>query len=83
MKDNIIVQFENKRTGEECDLEIPLTITANELIYALNTGMHLGIHLEEVSQCYLTSENPIALLKGNQLLKDYGLHDGTKIIFTR
>ena len=29
------------------------------------------------------AENPIALLKGDILLKDFGIHEGTKICFNR
>lgn len=83
MGNKIIMQFEREKTGENFDIEIPLHITANELIHALNKGLNLGINLADVSQCYLKTENPIALLKGDITLEEFGLHDGTKICFTR
>lgn len=83
MGKKIIMQFEREKTGENFDIEIPLHITANELIQALNRGLNLGINLADVSQCYLKTENPIALLKGDITLEEFGLHDGTKICFTR
>ncbi len=83
MKDKIIVEFVKTKTGESMDIEIPVTITANELIYALNKALHLGISMEDVSQGYLITENPIVLLKGDLLLEEYGLHDGTRIYFNR
>lgn len=83
MGNKIIMQFERDKTGENFDIEIPLHITANELIHALNKGLNLGINLADVSQCYLKTENPIALLKGDITLEEFGLHDGTKICFTR
>lgn len=83
MKNNIIVLFERSKTGERIDIEVPLKITANELLVALNRGLHLGIDLTDVSQCYLTTENPIALLKGDVLLEEFGVHEGTKICFNR
>ena len=32
--------------------------------------------------CYLKSENPIALLRGNKTLAEYGIRNGTLINFT-
>lgn len=66
----------------EVDLEIPLDISANELVIALNTAFALGIDTTDVKNCYLKSENPIALLKGNKLLADFGIHNGTMIYIT-
>ena len=64
------------------DLEIPLTISANELVEALNTAYELGIDVSHIKNCYLKSENPIALLKGNKTLAEYGIRNGSVIIFT-
>lgn len=83
MKEKVVLQFERLKTGEKMDIEVPLQITANELLYSLNQGLHLGIDLNDITQCYLTSENPIALLKGDVLLEEYGVHEGTKICFNR
>ena len=83
MKDKVIIQFENAKKGESFDLEVPTTITANELLHSLNQGLQLGLNLSNSSQCYLTSENPIALLKGDVVLEEFGIHDGTKILFNR
>lgn len=81
MKNKIIVVFERIGTNEEYDIEVPLNITANELLHGLNEGLRLGLDLEDSKQCYLCTENPIALLKGNIMLSEFNLHDGTKIIF--
>lgn len=83
MDEKIIMQFVWMNTQQSIDIEVPLNITANELLYGLNQGLHLGLHLDDVSQCYLTTENPIALLKGDVLLSEFQVHDGTKICFTR
>ena len=83
MKNTVIVQFEQSHIGECIDIEVPLAITANELLVALNQGLHLGIDLTDVSQCYLTTENPITLLKGDVLLEECGIREGTKICFNR
>lgn len=79
MSNTIIMIFE--KNDESFDIEVPLDITANELLYGLNEGLHLGINLEDSTQCYLCTENPIALLKGNVLLSEYGLHNGTRICY--
>lgn len=64
------------------DLEIPLDITANELVLALNTAYGLGIDTSDIKNCYLKAENPIALLKGNKTLAQFGIRDGSLIAFT-
>lgn len=63
------------------DIEIPLDITANELIIALNSAYKLGMNTEDMSLCYLRSENPIALLKGTKTLLEFGLHHATVIYY--
>lgn len=81
MKNSVIMIFDYKRMNRCIDIEVPLNITANELIYGLNKGLNLGINIDDVSQCYLCTENPIALLRGDELLEKYGLRNGTIIRF--
>lgn len=83
MKEKVILQFQREQNGEKFDIEVPLSITANELLYSLNQGLQLGLNLSDVSQCYLITENPIALLKGDISLEEFGIHDGTIICFNR
>ncbi len=64
------------------DLEIPLSISANELVLALNTAYELDIDISDIKNCYLKAENPIALLKGNKTLAEYGLRNGSVINYT-
>ena len=63
-------------------IDIPLNISANELVIALNSASELGIDTSAVKKCYLKSENPIALLRGNKELKEFGLRNGTIIYYT-
>ena len=56
--------------------------TVSELVNALNVAFELGIDTSNIINCFLQAENPIALLKGNKLLSDYGLRNGTVINFT-
>lgn len=82
MGNKAIVIFKMYKRNIEVDLEIPLDITANDLVNALNTAYELGIDTNNVKNCYLKAENPIALLKGNRLLSDFGVRNGTVINFT-
>lgn len=70
------------RQQKKYDLEIPLDITANELIVALNSAYQLGIDFNSGLRPYLKTENPIAFLQGDTLLKDYRLRNGTIINYT-
>ncbi len=80
-KGTAIVRFRNVKSKRELDLDIPLDISANELIIALNEAYELGIDLSNVRKCYLKSENPIALLRGNKTLDEFGIHHGSIIYY--
>lgn len=80
--DTAIVIFNIKRRNFTVDLEVPLHISANDLVHALNTAYSLGIPVSNMKNCYLKAENPIALLKGNKTLAEFGLRNGSVINFT-
>lgn len=79
MEGNVIVIFCYK--NKQVDVEIPLNISANELIYALNSGFELGMDIRNPKNCFLRSENPIRLLRGEKTLDDFGIRNGTTIFF--
>lgn len=79
-KANIIFNIHRRKISVY--LEIPLNITANELVVALNSAYNLNINIYDIKNCYLKAENPIALLKGNKTLAEYGIRNGTIINFT-
>ena len=81
-KETIVVTFKHLKNKQEVDLDIPLAITANELVIALNTAYDLGIDVSDIKKCYLQAENPIALLRGNKTLDEFGLRNGSKIYYT-
>lgn len=83
MEDSAIVEFYNKKTNQVVELEIPLGITASDLALALNETYSLGMDTENVFSCYLVSENPIAFLRGNKMLSEYGIRNGSRIIYAR
>lgn len=81
MRDNIIMIFKNNVTGISMDIEVPKTITANDLIYGLNKGLEMGININDASECYLCAKNPRVLVKGNKSLEELGLRNGTTIMY--
>ena len=82
MEKSAIVIFKIHKRNFETDLEIPLDITVNDLVNALNIAFDLEIDVSNAKNCYLKTENPIALLKGNVLLSEFGVRQGTIINFT-
>ncbi len=81
-KETAIVIFNILKRNVSVDLEIPLDITANELVIALNTAYRLGIDTSDIKNCYLKAENPIILLRGNKTLAEFGLRNGSSINYT-
>ena len=80
--DTAIVILNIIKRNFSVDIEIPLDISANELVIALNTAYELGIDTANIKNCYVKSENPIALLKGNKTLAEFGLRNGSVINIT-
>lgn len=77
MEDSIVVVLKiNKR---KCDIEIPLDITARELVVGLNSAYELNIDTNNIKNCYLKVENPIMLLRGNMLLRESSIRNGSVI----
>ena len=83
MADKIIMILDILKTNEQHDVEVPLDISADDLVVALTNAYGLNINLDDIGQRYVKTENPIRLLKGRKLLKDYDLKNGTRIIITR
>lgn len=83
MTEKAVIQFTNMQKKQRVELEIPINITANDLIIALNQAFGLGMDIENIFNCYLVAENPIACLKGNKLLSEFGVCNGTHIIHAR
>lgn len=81
-KDRIVVVLHMHKQGRTIDLDIPLDISAYELIKGLNDGLKLGLDTGDITKCHLKTENPIAFLKGNKSIRDYGLRNGTIINYT-
>lgn len=82
MDDKIVVIFNLIRKSISVDIEIPIDITTRELLIGLNYAFDLGIDTSDIKKCYLKAENPIALLRGNKQLREYGLRNGSIINYT-
>jgi uncharacterized ubiquitin-like protein YukD len=81
-QETAIIIFNITQRDFTVDLEIPLDISANDLVHALNIAYELNIDTSNIRNCYLKAENPIALLKGHKTLAEFGLHNGSIINFT-
>ena len=81
-KEKAIIIFNIIKRNFTADLEIPLDITANDLVTALNEAYKLDIDTSDIKNCYLKAERPISLLKGNKTLAEFGVRNGTEIYFT-
>lgn len=77
MKDKIVlvVIFLERNISEE--LEVPVDISADELILALNQIYELNLNPERVFSYYLKADNPKVLLQGQRKLKEFGVRNGT------
>ena len=82
-KERVIIRFVAPKKNLSCDVDVPLDITANDLVIGLNSAYHLGIDVSDVRQCYLICENPVALIKGKRMLGEYGVRDGSLITYDR
>lgn len=77
-----IIIFNIVRKNTSVDLEVPLDISANELVTALNTAYEIGIDTTDIKNCYLKAEKPVALLRGNRTLREFGIRNGSIINYT-
>ena len=76
----IILELRLLGRQEHYDVEVSEDISAFELVKGLNEAYDLGIDANDIGKCFVRAANPIALLKGDKKLYEYGLHNGTVII---
>lgn len=82
MTDSVVVIFKSIEKKISVDLEVPLYITARELVVGLNNAYDLGIDVNDIKKCYLKVDNPVMLLRGNMLLRDAGIRNGSIISYS-
>lgn len=80
MDNKVVVMIKMANNPGVFDIEIPLNITANELIYGLKQAFNLAINMDNPDECFLRMENPIGILHGDTLLSEYGIRNGSTII---
>ena len=81
-REKAIILFKQCKSGQIFDLEVPLDITANEFVLAMNSAYRLNIDTSDIKNCFLSAENPIVLLRGNKTLAEFGVRNGTVINFS-
>lgn len=81
-QDRAIITVNLIKQGTSQDLEVPLDISANELCEAL-FHHYFPEYEGDAEQFFLRSERPIALLRGEKALREYGIRDGSVINITR
>ena len=77
--DKAIITLKIQNTNEEYELEIPTNITVKELCNALNRALRLEERNIDISNYYIKTFNPLSFIKGRDILKDYGIRNGTII----
>lgn len=81
-REKAIIVFNVPNKNISVDLEVPLDITATELVNALNSAYHLGIDTTNIKNCYLKAENPITLLRGSKTLAEFEIRNGSVITYS-
>lgn len=81
-KKTAVIIFKITQRNFSIDLEVPLDISANDLVLALDKAYSLDIDTDNIKNNYLQAERPIALLKGTKTLEEFGVRNGTIIYFT-
>lgn len=80
-QNNVIITVKFLKKGTMLDLDVPLDISANELCSAL-FEKYLPEQYGNMYSYYLKAERPIALLRGEKTLREYGIRDGSVINIT-
>lgn len=79
---NAIITIQVLETDVCRDIEVPLDISASELCEAI-FQKYFPERYGDIRRYYLKSERPVALLRGEKTLREYGLRDGSIINITK
>ena len=77
----VIITLNLIRKNETHDLEVPLDISANDLCSAIYLK-YIPDQYGDIRRYCLKAERPIALLRGERTLREYGIRDGSVINIT-
>lgn len=78
----VIITVNLVKSGIRHDLEVPLDISASELCSVL-FQKYLPEQYGDMQRYYLKAEKPIALLRGERTLREYGIRHGSIINIMR
>lgn len=78
---NVVIVFKDFIHKREVDVEVPLEITADEFISALDDVYHLGMRTECKTVRFLRMESPIALIRGENTLESLGMRMGSIVCY--
>ena len=82
MTDSVVVIFKNVEKNINVGLDAPLFSTVRGLVIGLNESYELDIDINDIKKCYLKVDNPVMLLRGNMLLRDAGIRNGSVISYS-
>ena len=80
MNGKALIEFFEEKDGKMRELEIPLDITANDLIRCLDKAYGLHLDVKNIYGCQFVMENPVARLHGDRTLEEFGMRDGSVVI---
>lgn len=81
MEETAIIEFINMEKQYRRELEIPLDVSANDIVTAIGEVFQLSLPKDNENRGYLIAENPIAFLHGTRTLREYGIHNGSFLIY--
>lgn len=70
------------KSAKSVDLEVPLDISANDLCTFI-FRKYIPEQFGDMQRYYLRAERPIALLRGERTLREFGIRNGSVINITR
>ncbi len=79
--DFCMVEFHDTQKGTSCDLQLPMSLSGNDLVTALAAAYRLPINTGNPDELYLRAEDPIMLISGEETLEEMGMSNGTRIYF--
>ncbi|SHJ05535.1 hypothetical protein [Pseudobutyrivibrio xylanivorans] len=77
MKDKMIIEFCWGDSRQ--DIEVPRSLTCDELIYSLNEGIGLGLDVNNPDSFSFSCDIAKGEIRGEKSLEDVGLMDGAVV----
>ena len=79
MKNSYVIDIHIKDMEKPDELEVPSDITILDLIEGLSGIYHIPVDHNKLDQYYLKMDYPKSLLRGEKLLRDTGMRDGSEV----